>query len=76
MRKVEAEAARENLAKDLYTKLFDYIVMRVNKSLSNEILDSEMNSQKYIAILDIFGFEKFENNSFEQLCINYANEKL
>ena len=69
---VQATASRDALAKGLYTNLFDWIVDRVNLSFSN------MNSAtfKSIGILDIYGFEIFEHNSFEQLCINYVNEKL
>lgn len=66
-----AEAARDALAKHMYAKLFQHIVNVINKSL--------MSGQKqscFIGVLDIYGFETFEINSFEQFCINYANEKL
>ncbi|XP_023037684.1 unconventional myosin-Va isoform X3 [Drosophila willistoni] len=66
-----AEAARDALAKHLYAKLFQYIVGVLNKSLNN---GSKQCS--FIGVLDIYGFETFEVNSFEQFCINYANEKL
>ncbi|GBG32521.1 Myosin-1 [Hondaea fermentalgiana] len=59
----------DSLAKGIYSRLFDYLVSRINESL-------EGRAGKFIGILDIFGFEIFENNSFEQLCINYCNEKL
>lgn len=65
----EAEGARDSLAKAAYGNLFDYLVDRVNESF-------EEASGKLIGILDIFGFELFETNSFEQLCINFTNEKL
>jgi hypothetical protein len=55
----------------VYEKVFHWIVARVNKSLA-----PADNSGSFIGILDIFGFEIFEQNSFEQLCINYCNEKL
>ncbi|QPG77001.1 myosin I [Brettanomyces nanus] len=69
---VQATASRDALAKGLYSNLFDWIVARVNQSFSS------MKSQpfKSIGILDIYGFEIFEHNSFEQVCINYVNEKL
>lgn len=68
---VQARAVRDALAKAIYDNLFDWIVARLNQSLqAKEGLD------KAIGILDIYGFEIFENNSFEQLCINYVNEKL
>jgi len=66
----EASNARDALAKSLYTRLFDYIVMRINKSIPFS------ESRYYIGVLDIAGFEYFTVNSFEQFCINYCNEKL
>jgi myosin heavy chain 9/10/11/14 len=59
------------LAKSLYERLFGYIVDRINKTL-----DRTDDSTSFIGVLDIAGFEIFENNSFEQLSINYTNEKL
>jgi Myosin head (motor domain) len=56
----------------LYASLFSFIVECVNGSLATE----KRLSGKFIAILDIYGFESFAKNSFEQLCINYANERL
>ncbi|KAG5928463.1 class II myosin [Claviceps africana] len=67
----QATATRDALAKAIYHKLFDWIVERINKSLK-----SREASANTIGILDIYGFEIFEKNSFEQLCINYVNEKL
>lgn len=66
----EASNARDALAKALYSHLFDYIVMRINKSIPFQ------SSNYYIGVLDIAGFEYFTVNSFEQFCINYCNEKL
>ncbi|KAJ5455586.1 Myosin-1 [Penicillium daleae] len=68
---VQAVAVRDALAKAIYFNLFDWIVERVNQSLTAR--GAIANS---IGILDIYGFEIFEKNSFEQLCINYVNEKL
>ncbi|KAN0084753.1 P-loop containing nucleoside triphosphate hydrolase protein [Elaphomyces granulatus] len=68
---VQALAVRDALAKALYFNLFDWIVERLNNSLTAK--GAVTNS---IGILDIYGFEIFEKNSFEQLCINYVNEKL
>ncbi|CCG23891.1 Myo5 Class I myosin [Candida orthopsilosis Co 90-125] len=69
---VQATAVRDALAKGIYNNLFDWIVERVNLSLGGK----ENQSNKSIGILDIYGFEIFEHNSFEQVCINYVNEKL
>ena len=66
----EASSARDALAKSLYTRLFDYIVIRINQSIPFS------ESRYYIGVLDIAGFEYFTVNSFEQFCINYCNEKL
>ena len=73
--KEEAENIRDGIAKELYSRMFNYLIKELNKRMENNT-DTE-TSYSLISILDIFGFENFENNnSFEQLCINYANEKL
>nr|XP_028562633.1 unconventional myosin-Va isoform X5 [Podarcis muralis] len=69
--KLQAINARDALAKHVYASLFNWIVDRVN-----EALHSTMKQHSFIGVLDIYGFETFEINSFEQFCINYANEKL
>merc|ERR1712110_386331 len=75
----EATFARDALAKCIYAKIFKWIVLQINMSLQHKhsynILE-KVTSRRFIGILDIYGFESFETNSFEQLCINYANEKL
>uniref|UniRef100_A0A1I7XGK0 Myosin motor domain-containing protein n=1 Tax=Heterorhabditis bacteriophora TaxID=37862 RepID=A0A1I7XGK0_HETBA len=72
----EATNTRDAMAKCLYNALFHWIVLRINQAL----LKREVSGSKgyYIGILDIFGFEDVgaQWNSFEQLCINYANEHL
>ena len=60
-----------SLCKTLYEKTFSSIVDRINKAL-----DRPTSKSTFIGVLDIAGFEIFESNSFEQLCINYTNEKL
>ncbi|KAI8609162.1 P-loop containing nucleoside triphosphate hydrolase protein [Chytriomyces sp. MP71] len=67
-----ALVARDSVTKVVYTKLFDWLVKSINKSLKRD----STNDQKFIGVLDIYGFEHFAVNSFEQFCINYANEKL
>lgn len=67
-----AEDARDALAKAVYAALFRWLVTRVNSSLAVGKNLSGMS----LSILDIYGFECFMENSFEQLCINYANERL
>ncbi|XP_033500115.1 myosin-16-like [Epinephelus lanceolatus] len=59
------------LAKAIYDRMFKWMVHRINKTL-----DTKMQRQYFIGVLDIAGFEIFEFNSFEQLCINFTNEKL
>ncbi|KAM9098682.1 unconventional myosin-Vb isoform X1 [Sarcophilus harrisii] len=63
--------ARNALAKHIYAQLFNWIVGQVNKALH-----TALKQHSFIGVLDIYGFETFEVNSFEQFCINYANEKL
>ena len=66
----------------IFKNLFTWIVEKINKSIARNFDDDPTISgihsveTKFIGILDIFGFEIFTTNSFEQLCINYANEKL
>lgn len=68
----ECLAARDALAKALYGKIFDWIVVTINQNIQVE----ESKIRANIGVLDIFGFECFKENSFEQLCINYTNETL
>ncbi|KAN0062042.1 class II myosin [Thecaphora frezii] len=67
----QAASTRDALAKAIYNNMFDWIVERINQSMRPRSASSNV-----IGVLDIYGFEIFENNSFEQLCINYVNEKL
>jgi myosin-1 len=69
---VQAEAARDALAKTIYARVFDYIIERTNEAL----LKYKMDYTAVIGVLDIYGFEIFQENGFEQFCINYVNEKL
>ncbi|CAG4982812.1 unnamed protein product [Colias eurytheme] len=69
----QAQYARDALAKAIYEKHFSWLVSRLNSSLAPR--DKEPNSS-VMGILDIYGFEIFPKNSFEQFCINFCNEKL
>ncbi|KAF2913443.1 hypothetical protein DAI22_10g084800 [Oryza sativa Japonica Group] len=66
-----AAISRDALAKTVYAQLFDWLVDNINMSIGQD-----MESRALIGVLDIYGFECFKYNSFEQLCINFANEKL
>uniref|UniRef100_A0A2P2MP45 Myosin-17-like isoform X2 n=6 Tax=Rhizophora mucronata TaxID=61149 RepID=A0A2P2MP45_RHIMU len=66
-----AIASRDALAKTLYSRLFDWLVDKINVSIGQDL-----NSTSIIGVLDIYGFESFKCNSFEQFCINFTNEKL
>ncbi|XP_057445257.1 myosin-6-like isoform X2 [Lotus japonicus] len=66
-----AALSRDALAKIVYSRLFDWIVDKINNSIGQD-----PNSQYLIGVLDIYGFESFKTNSFEQFCINLTNEKL
>nr|3JAX_A Chain A, myosin 2 heavy chain [Schistosoma mansoni]3JAX_B Chain B, myosin 2 heavy chain [Schistosoma mansoni] len=70
--KEQADFAIEALAKAKFERLFRWILTRVNKALDK----TKRQGASFLGILDIAGFEIFEINSFEQLCINYTNEKL
>uniref|UniRef100_A0A8C1E4L7 Myosin IXb n=1 Tax=Cyprinus carpio carpio TaxID=630221 RepID=A0A8C1E4L7_CYPCA len=72
----EAITARDSMAQSLYSALFDWIVLRINHALLNKRDLEESVPCLSIGVLDIFGFEDFKTNSFEQFCINYANEQL
>uniref|UniRef100_A0AAY4EKQ4 Unconventional myosin-Ib n=1 Tax=Denticeps clupeoides TaxID=299321 RepID=A0AAY4EKQ4_9TELE len=66
----QAYYARDALAKNLYSRLFSWLVNRINESIKSK------TRKKVMGVLDIYGFEIFEDNSFEQFIINYCNEKL
>nr|XP_057938219.1 unconventional myosin-Ib isoform X6 [Doryrhamphus excisus] len=68
----QAYYARDALAKNLYSRLFSWIVTRINESIKAQA----KTRHKVMGVLDIYGFEIFEDNSFEQFIINYCNEKL
>ncbi|KAA8543344.1 hypothetical protein F0562_021161 [Nyssa sinensis] len=68
---VGATVSRDGLAKTLYSRLFDWLVDKINVSIGQD-----PNSKSLIGVLDIYGFESFKTNSFEQFCINFTNEKL
>ncbi|XP_066593037.1 unconventional myosin-Ie-like [Prorops nasuta] len=66
----QALYTRDALAKDIYARLFDYLVKKINLAMETNTDGLE------IGILDIYGFEIFDKNGFEQFCINFVNEKL
>ncbi len=82
MNKADCNFARDSLSKDLFDKLFNWLVKRLNFTiLPEEDLETgfdlnKSNDRLTIGLLDIFGFEVFKINSLEQFCINFTNEKL
>uniref|UniRef100_A0A3Q3G356 Osteoclast-stimulating factor 1 n=1 Tax=Kryptolebias marmoratus TaxID=37003 RepID=A0A3Q3G356_KRYMA len=66
----QATYTRDALAKALYARLFDYLVEAINKAIQKP------HEEFSIGVLDIYGFEIFQRNGFEQFCINFVNEKL
>jgi myosin heavy subunit len=72
----QAYESRDALAKYLYGHMFTWLVKVINDNIEQMNASTDMSASLTIGVLDIFGFEDFEVNSFEQLCINYANEKL
>ena len=70
----QALVVRDSVAKYIYSSLFDWLVETINHGLATDEVLSQAAS--FIGVLDIYGFEHFAKNSFEQFCINYANEKL
>ncbi|XP_047239667.1 unconventional myosin-Ig isoform X1 [Girardinichthys multiradiatus] len=68
---------RDAFAKALYERLFGWIVSRINGIIEVKNYNPVLHGKNtVIGVLDIYGFEIFDNNSFEQFCINYCNEKL
>ncbi|XP_072909641.1 unconventional myosin-XIX isoform X1 [Hemitrygon akajei] len=70
--KMECETRKDCVAKVIYAKLFDWLVNVINGSICSH----SFGWTNFIGLLDVYGFESFPQNNLEQLCINYANEKL
>ena len=76
---VQAASRKDAVCKALYERMFDMIVKRINVALDPEResgAGNDTSNMLSVGVLDIYGFEIFDNNGFEQLCINYVNEKL
>ncbi|KAL4840812.1 hypothetical protein H8958_010653 [Nasalis larvatus] len=73
---VQAADRRDAFVKGIYGHLFLWIVKKINAAIFTPPAQDPKNVRRAIGLLDIFGFENFQNNSFEQLCINFANEHL
>lgn len=85
----QSASVRDSIAKFIYSRLFDWLITIVNESLAGEDGLGPLMAESFIGILDIYGFEYYPDvaasksgkrgrlvNSFEQFCINYANERL
>ena len=75
LRPFEANDNRDAVSKSLYDDLFAWLITKCNEALYDKDTVSEANN-RFIGVLDVFGFEYFPRNSFEQFCINFANERL
>uniref|UniRef100_A0A803W1T9 Myosin VIIB n=1 Tax=Ficedula albicollis TaxID=59894 RepID=A0A803W1T9_FICAL len=73
---VQAANGRDAFVKGIYGRIFLWIVNKINSAIFNPTSQKPKDRHQSIGLLDIFGFENFSNNSFEQLCINIANEHL
>uniref|UniRef100_A0A663EAZ5 Myosin VIIB n=1 Tax=Aquila chrysaetos chrysaetos TaxID=223781 RepID=A0A663EAZ5_AQUCH len=73
---VQAADGRDAFVKGIYGQIFLWIVNKINSAIFNPTSQKPKDRRQSIGLLDIFGFENFSNNSFEQLCINIANEHL
>mmetsp|Transcript_29119 Transcript_29119/g.28158 ORF Transcript_29119/g.28158 Transcript_29119/m.28158 type:complete len:221 (+) Transcript_29119:929-1591(+) len=74
----ECTDSKNSLAKAVFDNLFNWLVLRMNTTIlpPGEGTDAFASESKTIGLLDIFGFENFKDNNYEQMCINYVNEKL
>ncbi|KAJ7678476.1 P-loop containing nucleoside triphosphate hydrolase protein [Mycena rosella] len=72
----QAVGVRDSIARFVYACLFEWLVSAINESLTGRYGDAASRAETYVGVLDIYGFEHFDKNSFEQFCINFANEKL
>uniref|UniRef100_A0A8C4X8N6 Myosin VIIB n=1 Tax=Erpetoichthys calabaricus TaxID=27687 RepID=A0A8C4X8N6_ERPCA len=72
----QAMDSRDAFAKGIYGRMFVWIVDKINNAIYKPPSNNPRNIRRSIGLLDIFGFENFKTNSFEQLCINFANEQL
>ena len=74
MSPIDVKAAldnRDSLAKTIYSRMFDWLVTKINTAIGQDA-----TAPTLVGVLDIYGFECFKENDFEQFCINLANEKL
>ena len=77
LKKEQCYDSRDALAKAVYAELFEWIVVELNDAQKGDLgAMSAADESRFIGLLDIFGFENFKRNSFEQMCINFTNEKL
>ena len=72
----QAEYGKDAFAKAIYDRLFTWIITRINRAILFRGSKTQARFNSVIGVLDIYGFEIFDSNSFEQFCINYCNEKL